>query len=111
MKNILGNILLSGFIFVFFMFGTATVAEGSNNEQGGKPGQILQTTAYNCGSDTCMGYRCVGNVNISEGISVSPACYNSAELAKRNCKSGQYQYMPSFQNVCSQANYYYVWTK
>ena len=111
MKTLFSVISLFVIMFVFSLAGMVSVTFGSKGQDNKKPAQILRVDEYNCGSDPCQGYSCVGDVNITEGVSVSPACYNSSELSKENCKNGTYEYIPSFSAVCDQTDYYYVWVK
>jgi hypothetical protein len=83
--------------------------EASSTSKG--PVKILRISPYICNIDTCQGYRCIGDIALEQGTSVSPACYNVNELESRNCRNGEYKLIPEFSKVCTDNEYFYVWTR
>lgn len=65
------------------------------------------TAPYNQATDLCQGYRYFGGVALANGgVSVSPACYNAAQLSPTI--AGTPNLIPTFVPVAG-VQYYFVW--
>lgn len=90
-------------------FHSTKPVSASPSEKG--PVKIIRVSPYSCGQDTCAGYRCVGDIALDQGTSVSPACYNVNQLETKNCKNGEYMKVSELANICTQNEYFFVWTR